>query len=163
RSRPAPALGLQDPLGGGRLVDAAAVPDRPGAVPPDARGSRPGALRPRLRRRGVPASLPVLIRLPCQTEPEEVPMRLRIPCLPARAALALLADAMAHATALAVREGKDSKVVFTSRAPTETFQGKTDRMQGTLTVDPSAVGDSITVHLEVDLASLDTGKSMRNR
>src|SRR3989442_13106887 len=87
-------------------------------------------------------------------------MRIRIPCI---VAPVLLAAAVAHASVFTVREGKDSKVVFTSRAPTETFQGKTDRMQGTLTLDPTAIGDSVTVHLEVDLASLDTGKKMRNQ
>ena len=87
-------------------------------------------------------------------------MRLRILAL---AALALLSTEATHAAVFAVKPGKDSKVVFTSQAPTETFQGKTDRMEGTLTLDPSTVGDSITVHLEVDLASLDTGKKMRNQ
>jgi|SRR5262252_2602065 len=74
----------------------------------------------------------------------------------------LLLAASASAAVFSVTPGKDSKVVFTSKAPTETFQGKTDRMQGTLTLDPSAVGDSITVHLEVDLASLSTGKKLRD-
>ena len=87
-------------------------------------------------------------------------MRTRIPRI---AALALLLAGGAHAAAFTVRPGVGSKVVFTSKAPTETFQGKTDRMEGTLTLDPTAVGDSITVHLEVDLASLDTGKKMRNQ
>ena len=89
-------------------------------------------------------------------------MRLRILALAALAALALAPAARSDAAVFAVKPGKDCKVVFTSKAPTETFQGKTDRMEGTLTLDPSAVGDSITVHLEVDLASLDTGKKMRN-
>lgn len=80
----------------------------------------------------------------------------------ALAVLALLPAAGARAAVFTVKPGKDCKVVFTSKAPTETFQGKTDRMQGTLTLDPGAVGDSITVHLEVDLASLDTGKKLRN-
>jgi polyisoprenoid-binding protein YceI len=74
----------------------------------------------------------------------------------------LLLAASAHAAVFAVKPGSDCKVVFTSKAPTETFQGKTDRMQGTLTLDPGAVGDSITVHLEVDLASLSTGKKLRD-
>jgi len=74
----------------------------------------------------------------------------------------MLIVASANAAVFAVKPGPDSKVVFTSKAPTETFQGKTDQMAGTLTLDPGAVGDSITVHLEVDLASLDTGKKMRN-
>ena len=87
-------------------------------------------------------------------------MRLRILCI---ATLALLPASLVHAGVFTVKPGGDSKVVFTSKAPTETFQGKTDRMEGTLTLDPSAVRDSITVHLEVDLASLDTGKKMRNQ
>jgi len=87
-------------------------------------------------------------------------MRLRLRCL---AVLVLVLAGAAHAAVFAVKPGGDSKVVFTSKAPTETFQGKTDRMEGTITLDPSAVGDSITVHLEVDLASLDTGKKMRNQ
>jgi len=86
-------------------------------------------------------------------------MRLRTLAL---VALLLLSAAGTRAAEFAVKPGKDCKVVFTSKAPTETFQGKTDRMEGTITVDPSGVGDSITVHLEVDLASLDTGKRMRN-
>jgi polyisoprenoid-binding protein YceI len=86
-------------------------------------------------------------------------MRLRFLAL---AALTLVPAASTHAAVFSVKPGKDCKVVFTSKAPTETFQGKTDRMQGTITLDPGAVGDSITVHLEVDLASLDTGKKMRN-
>jgi len=86
-------------------------------------------------------------------------MRLRILGL---AALTLVAAASTHAAVFSVKPGKDCKVVFTSKAPTETFQGKTDRMEGTITLDPTAVGDSITVHLEVDLATLYTGKKMRN-
>ena len=86
-------------------------------------------------------------------------MRLRFLAL---SAAALLATGAAHAAVFAVKPGPDCKVVFVSKAPTETFEGKTNKMQGTLTLDPSAVGDTITVHLEVDLASLDTGKKMRN-
>ncbi len=80
-------------------------------------------------------------------------------------ALALLAvlAGTAPAATFAVRPGGDTKVVFTSKAPVETFEGRTDQMQGTVTVDPAAVGDSVTVHLEVDLASLDTGKKLRNK
>jgi polyisoprenoid-binding protein YceI len=75
----------------------------------------------------------------------------------------MVCAASASAATFTVRPGGDTKVVFTSKAPVETFEGRTDRMQGTITVDPAAVGDSITVHLEVDLASLDTGKKLRNR
>ena len=74
----------------------------------------------------------------------------------------VFASSVAHATDFLVRPGKTTNVVFTSKAPVETFDGKTHNMTGTLTLEPGSVGDSVTVHLEVDLASLDTGKSMRN-
>jgi polyisoprenoid-binding protein YceI len=84
--------------------------------------------------------------------------------LPMLLMLALVAlPAAAHAATFTVRPGADTKVVFVSKAPTETFEGKTNRMEGTLSLDPSAVGDSITVHLEVDMASLDTGSKLRNQ
>lgn len=79
------------------------------------------------------------------------------------AALLIALPTLAAAATFAVRPGGDTKVVFVSKAPTETFEGKTSRMEGTLTLDPSAVGDSITVHLEVDMASLDTGSKLRNQ
>jgi len=69
----------------------------------------------------------------------------------------------ARATDFAVRPGPTSKVVFTSKAPTETFQGKTDRLEGRLTLDPGSLGDTITVHLEADLASLTTGLAKRDK
>ena len=47
--------------------------------------------------------------------------------------------------------------------PPETFEGKTDRLEGRIDLDPAAIGDSVTVHLECDLASLDTGSKLRNK
>jgi polyisoprenoid-binding protein YceI len=75
------------------------------------------------------------------------------------AGLLVASSGVARATDFAVRPGKDTNVVFTSNATVETFDGKTHNMTGTLALEPGTVGDSITVHLEVDLASLDTGKS----
>jgi polyisoprenoid-binding protein YceI len=69
----------------------------------------------------------------------------------------------ASATEFVVKPGGKNKVVFMSKAPIEAFEGKTNRLEGTLSVDPAAVGDSFTVHLEVDLASLDTGIAKRNQ
>lgn len=89
-------------------------------------------------------------------------MRQRILTLMAAASF-LCAAVVTRAADFAVRPGGDSKVVFTSKAPTETFEGKTSQMSGTLSLDPGAVGDSITVHLEVDLASIDTGSKLRNK
>lgn len=78
-------------------------------------------------------------------------------------AATLVPLAPAAATEFAVRPGGENKVVFVSQAPIETFEGRTNRMQGTIVVDPAGVTDSITVHLEVDLASLDTGIAKRNK
>ncbi len=78
------------------------------------------------------------------------------------AALLLTVPSFAVAATYTVKPGGDTKVVFVSKAPTETFEGKTNRMAGTLTLDPAAVGDSITVHLEVDMPSLTTGSKMRD-
>jgi len=70
--------------------------------------------------------------------------------------------AAAHASDFTVTPGKPNLVVFTSKAQVESFQGKTSKMSGHIDVNPSHVGDSITVELHVDLASLDTGIAKRN-
>lgn len=79
------------------------------------------------------------------------------------AGLLVASAGAARAADFMVRPGKDTNVVFTSNATVETFDGRTHTMTGTLTLEPGTVGDSVTVHLEVDLASLDTGKSLRNK
>ena len=86
---------------------------------------------------------------------------MRIPLL-FLVALAASATPVRAATWL-VKPGAGTQVVFTSKAATESFEGRTDRMEGRLDVDPAAVGDSVTVHLEVDLASIDTGSKLRNK
>ncbi len=63
-----------------------------------------------------------------------------------------------------IEPGKDRNlVVFTSKATLETFQGKTKQVAGNVSFDPANLGDSVTVRVEVDLASLDTGIPMRNK
>lgn len=69
----------------------------------------------------------------------------------------------AQAGTFLVHPGGESKVVFVSKATIETIEGKTSRMEGVLSLDPGAVGDTVTVHLEVDLASLSTGLSRRDK
>jgi polyisoprenoid-binding protein YceI len=54
-------------------------------------------------------------------------------------------------------------VIFTSQATTETFQGKTDKVQGRIVLDPARVADSVLVHIEVDMASLNTGIGKRDQ
>jgi polyisoprenoid-binding protein YceI len=77
--------------------------------------------------------------------------------------LTLVLAGAAGAAEFVVRPGDDTQVVFVSRASIESFEGKTNRLEGWLQVEPTAVGDSITAHFEVDLASLDTGIKMRNQ
>lgn len=62
-----------------------------------------------------------------------------------------------------VRPGGENKVVFVSKATVEGFEGKTKQMDGHLVLDPANMGDTLSVHLEVDLASLDTGIARRNK
>lgn len=78
--------------------------------------------------------------------------------------LALAAAAPGSATVFEiVPGGAGNQVRFESRATMETFDGKTDRVQGHVEVDPVSLGDSVTVRIEVDLSSLDTGIALRNR
>jgi polyisoprenoid-binding protein YceI len=76
---------------------------------------------------------------------------------------AVLVSSSAHAAQFVVKAGAPNKVVFTSKAATETFEGKTDRIDGRIVVDPASVEDTVVVHLEVDMASLDTGIGERNK
>ena len=75
----------------------------------------------------------------------------------------VVAAGPAPAADFVVRPGGDSKVAFVSKAPVESFEGKTNKLSGRVTVDPAAVGDSVRVHFEVDMASLDTGIAKRNQ
>lgn len=69
----------------------------------------------------------------------------------------------ACAAEFVVKPGAPNKVVFVSKAATETFDGKTDKISGRIGVDPASIGDSVTVQLDVDMASLDTGIGKRNQ
>jgi len=80
-------------------------------------------------------------------------------------AFAFLAStpSLARAEKFLVHAGKENKVTFISKASMESFEGKTNKLEGTIDVNPANLGDSIAVHFEVDLASLDTGLPMRNK
>jgi polyisoprenoid-binding protein YceI len=77
--------------------------------------------------------------------------------------LALAGASPATAAKFVVKPGNPNQVVFVSQAPTEKFEGKTNQMEGWLALNTDGIEDSITVHLEVDLASLDTGIAKRNQ
>ena len=74
-----------------------------------------------------------------------------------------LGVAGASAETFQVEPGKPNRVRFESKAPLESFDGKTDRIRGHITLVPAALADSIDVQLEVDLTSLDTGIELRNK
>ena len=80
-------------------------------------------------------------------------------------AFALLASApsLARAEKFQVHAGKENKVTFISKASMESFEGKTNKLEGSIDLNPANLGDSVAVHFEVDLASLDTGIPMRNK
>jgi polyisoprenoid-binding protein YceI len=59
-------------------------------------------------------------------------------------------------------EAGDTRVVFESKAPMETFQGRTDRVSGTIDLEGGGEG-AIAIRVAVDMASLDTGIALRNR
>jgi polyisoprenoid-binding protein YceI len=52
---------------------------------------------------------------------------------------------------------------FESKAPMESFDGSTKTVSGKLALDPAAIGDSLDLAIEVDLASFDTGVKLRNQ
>ena len=91
------------------------------------------------------------------------PPHIALPTLGALACALALHAALATAADFTVRPGGENKVVFRSRATMDSFEGKTKKLAGRLTLDPAALGDSIGVHLEVDMASLDTGIAKRNQ
>lgn len=80
------------------------------------------------------------------------------------AKIVFLAAALAAATAPAATWtiGPGSEVVFTSKAPMESFDGRTAQVRGHVTCDPGALVGPLDLRVEVDLASLDTGIGKRN-
>jgi len=55
------------------------------------------------------------------------------------------------------------RVEFLSKAPLESFKGRTERVRGEITCDPAQLGDSVGVFIEVDLASMTTGMKLRDQ
>ena len=72
--------------------------------------------------------------------------------------LSLPIAADAEATTFKVQ---GSKATFISDAPLETMEGKTNRVNGTLTVDPSDISKT-TGKFKVPVKSLDTGNDLRD-
>lgn len=76
---------------------------------------------------------------------------------------ALLFAAPSAAVRFDINAESGGVVRFESKAPMETFDGKTQNVSGYVMFDPAGIGDSITVLVEVDMATLDTGISKRNQ
>lgn len=93
-----------------------------------------------------------------------VPSRVLKPSIAVTVLLAsLLSASAANAGRWWVAPGAGQQVGFHSKAPVESFDGRTDRVQGIVALDETSVGDSIAIEVRVDMASLDTGIGMRNR
>ena len=58
--------------------------------------------------------------------------------------------------------GDGSEVVFSSKAPMESFDGKTKHVRGHITCPAGDLAGPLDLRIEVELASLDTGIGMRN-
>ena len=59
--------------------------------------------------------------------------------------------------------GEQSKIIFKSKAPLEKFDGKTKKLSGFFEADLANLGGAVTLEVEIDLASFDTGKKKRNK
>lgn len=77
--------------------------------------------------------------------------------------LVLALPGAAAALRFQVAPGPGQQVEFESRAPLETFRGRTQEVSGTFELDPAELADSIVVEMRVELASLDTGLELRNQ
>ncbi len=58
--------------------------------------------------------------------------------------------------------GDGSEVIFTSKAPMESFDGKTKKVAGHIICAGEDLSSGLELRIEVDLASIDTGIGMRN-
>lgn len=78
------------------------------------------------------------------------------------AILALLATS-ARAERFAIGPDAESQIVFVSKAPLETFKGKTRQLEGWVICDPANLLGPVQIEVQVQLASFDTGKNKRNQ
>ncbi len=63
-----------------------------------------------------------------------------------------------------IAAGEDaSRVTFTSKAPMETFQGRTHDISGTVVLAPGDGADTVRVAAVVAMATLETGIGLRDR
>jgi polyisoprenoid-binding protein YceI len=83
--------------------------------------------------------------------------------LAAAASVILLAAAAGAAPeTYEVRPGDGTGIVFESKAPLETFEGRTGQVTGWCRFDPDDLAAGAELEISVDLASFDTGMGKRN-
>jgi polyisoprenoid-binding protein YceI len=79
-------------------------------------------------------------------------------------ALALAIPGSARAERWEITAGaEDVQVTFHSNAPMESFDGRTRQVRGHVQLDPADVSGALDLEVSVDMATLDTGISLRNR
>jgi polyisoprenoid-binding protein YceI len=79
-------------------------------------------------------------------------------------ASSLAASIPARAAEFRIEAGAgDNLVKFQSKAPMESFDGKTKSVSGTIVLDPDAIGDSVSIAIDVDVSTFDTGLQLRNQ
>ena len=78
------------------------------------------------------------------------------------AAVALLATPVAADDFRISPEHGEGSVVFESKAPMESFEGKTNQATGEVSLDPASITE-LSLRVEVDMASLDTGIGLRHQ
>lgn len=81
----------------------------------------------------------------------------------ALALAACWAPAGALAAHFEITADGESKIVFVSKAPLESFKGHTKLLTGWIDVDLDNLAGPVALEVEVDLASFDTGKKKRNQ
>lgn len=74
----------------------------------------------------------------------------------------LLLGSVAHATTWRIAPGEEgTEVVFHSKAPMESFAGRTRSVTGSISFDPTRL-ETLEIRVTVDMATLDTGIGLRN-
>jgi polyisoprenoid-binding protein YceI len=75
----------------------------------------------------------------------------------------VLAASLCSAETFQIRSGQDNnRVIFVSKAPLETVEGRTDRISGSVTADLSDLSAGVDVRVEVDLRTIETGNKRRD-
>ncbi|MFH2051339.1 MAG: YceI family protein [bacterium] len=83
--------------------------------------------------------------------------------LPAVALAIACLTGSALAARYQIKPGEGCRVVFKSKAPLESFEGRTDRVSGWFSVDLADLAAGVQLEVEVELATFDTGLGKRNQ